>query len=287
MLRRCLACLLLVACGDDTVTTTFADTGTSSSSAGTSSSSAGPSSATSELTGEVSTAAGLTEGPTGSSGPETTTTLGGSTSSATDTSSSTGGTSSCGAPGELVDAALEHVGAPAPCGPLEFTGQRVSDPKGPTWALDGCPCDADCFQEDPWTFSLTIPADHLPELPACPRIVVDRVEGFGGCEFAAVSIWDAMTPAAPAFFHAGRGFAATAAAQAELTLGEVARATCPCEGCCGDALLWALQFDLLGQQALLDEGETQVLGAHRLVNFESHSSGLCDAPLSVHWAAGP
>ncbi len=30
-----------------------------------------------------------------------------------------------------------------------------------------------------------------------------------------------------------------------------------------------------------------VLGSHRIVNFESHSSGLCDAPLRVHWAAGP
>jgi len=283
MLRtRCLACLLLVACGDDTVTTSFADTGGTSSASGSSSSSAGPT-ATSAHTGEVSTAASLTDGPTGTSGPVTTT-----LDSATgDTAATSGGPDACGVPGEIVDAVLEHVGLPAPCGPLEFTGQRISDPKGPSWMLDGCTCGADCFQEDPWTFALTLPADHLPELPECPRIVVDRAEGFGGCEFVAVSIWDAMTPAAPAFFHAGRGFTATAAAQAELALSDVVRASCPCEGCCGDGLLWAIQFDLLGQQAIVDEGETQVLGAHRLVNFESHSSGLCDAPVGVHWAAGP
>jgi hypothetical protein len=267
-----LVAVLAVACGDDTTAMT---SGT-------------------ETTAETTT--GTTEGPSTAgptTAPNTTTnspTTPNPTATDTDVTTSgpdpTGGPGQCGVEGDTVRAELVEVGRePSPdCAPLEFTGTRTSGPKGPAWELDGCPCGDNCLVPEPWTFKVEAPAAWLPVMPACPRIVVDRVSDFGGCRFAAVSIWDLEAPGAPAVYHAGHGVAPTAAAAAELSITPITVATCECPGCCDSAELWDLQFDFAGQQLSLAEGEGAAIGAHNLINFQSHRTGVCDAPLAAHWA---
>jgi hypothetical protein len=298
--RTALLALALAACGDDTATTS-ASGSTGDTSGASTSTSGGPTSgdptATTGGPGTGSATGGATETSTtgvstdATTSPGTTTEPGttgepGTTTSSTGDSSSgtTGGVQQCGVDGEQISAELAHVADPIQCAPLTFTGQRVSDTKGPTWMLDGCPCGANCLKPDPWTFTIQGPADWLPELPICPKIVVERQMGFGLCEFVAVSIWDDQQPNAPAFFHAGHGFSVVAEAQKELKVMEVPVQTCECDFCCGPSELWDLAFDHLGNQVTLAEADSAVLDKFTAINFESHSTGLCDAPLSVHWA---
>lgn len=270
-----LLALALPACGDDTASTSFGASTTDTT---------GPAT-TDPTTDAPTTALPTTDTPdtTSTSTSTATTTTDATTEDPTATTATTGGPGVCGVDGESVLAELVHVGEPVPCGPLEFTGQLVSDPKGPIWQLDACPCGADCLVPDPWTLTMQAPAEWLPTLPACPRIVVDRQMGFGGCQFAAVSIWDSQQPNGPAFYHAGAGFQATTAAQDELTLAPVPVQTCDCEACCGPDELWDIAFDLLAVQATVAEGQTAQLDTFTAINLESHRSGLCDAPLDVHW----
>lgn len=273
--------LLAAACGDDTTTTSFG--GTSTGEPGTTGpgtgepTTAGP---TTEPTTDATTQPGT---DTATTGPDTTGPGTASTTEPGTTGGTTGGAGLCGEEGESIHAELLHVGDAPPCGPLEFTGQLVSDPKGPVWMLDGCPCGADCLQPDPWSFTLTSPAEWLPVLPACPVIVVERVMGFAVCEFASVSIWDAQKPDEPAFYHAGAGLSPTQAAAEELELARSTVETCDCDFCCAAPELWDLEFTHLGAKATASEGATVPIGGFTAVNFESHLSGLCDAPLDVSW----
>jgi len=199
------------------------------------------------------------------------------------TTDSTTGDGVCGVDGDSVAAELVQMGKPVPCGPLEFTGTRISGQKGPMWQLDGCACGDSCLIPDPWTLNVQTPAAWLPLLPECPRIVVDRAEGFGGCRFVAISVWDLAAPGEPAVYHAGSGLTPTQAGSGELTITPHSIDTCDCMGCCQPAELWDLQFNLAGADVTLSEGESAPLGQRNAINFESHHIGLCDAPLDAHW----
>ncbi|MDC0675216.1 hypothetical protein [Nannocystis radixulma] len=296
--------VLAVACADDSTAVTTADTTTSTATdAGTDSNTPSPTTTAPDPTASTITTATATDGttttpgtasdtatvtsdPTVSTDPTATgpgTTEPGTTAT-TDTSDTTTGSGVCGVAGETVAAELVHVGKPAACGPLEFTGTRISDQKGPAWQLDGCACGDNCLVPDPWTLNVQAPGPWLPLLPACPRIVVDRAEGFGGCQFVAISVWDLAAPGEPAVYHAGHGLTPTQAGSAELTITPQSIDTCDCEGCCQPAELWDLQFSLAGADVTLSEGESAALGQRNAINFESHHSGLCDAPLDAHWA---
>lgn len=305
-----IACVLLAlaaACGDDTASSSASASGTESTGAsGTTGGGATTGDATATTSGPATTSAsgtttdGTSDGttaaasstdPTGATSTTSTTgdTTGepgtsGSTGEPGSTGGSTGGAEQCGVDGEDIDAVLVHGDGPAPCGPLEFTGQLVSDPKGPAWVLDGCPCGANCLKPDPWSFTMTAPLDWLPVLPVCPRIVVERQMGFGVCEFVGVSIWDNQAQNAPAFYHAGHGFQVVAAAQKELKVAESEVKTCDCDFCCSSPILWDIAFDHLGNQATVAEGQTAALEKFTAINFEAHSSGICDDTLAVHWA---
>ncbi|MFZ6183010.1 hypothetical protein [Nannocystis pusilla] len=297
--------VVAVACADDTTAMT------SGSEASTTTSTAGPDTTTGPTTTDAQT---TTSEPTGASTITTITTAGTTepatttdpgtitdpttatttdpttpsttepaTVSTTDPETTTGG-GVCGVEGDTVSAELAQMGKPVPCGPLEFTGTRISPQKGPVWQLDGCACGDNCLIPDPWTLSVSAPAAWLPLMPACPRIVVDRVQGFNGCQFAAISVWDLQAPGEPAVYHAGHGLAPTQAGAAELTVTPHSLDTCDCMGCCQPAELWELQFTLGGADVTLTEGESAPLGQRNAINFESHHIGLCDAPLDVHWA---
>lgn len=294
--------LALAACGNDTATTGATDGGSSGTTGAAASTTDGPATTdpSGATTGEPGTTSAsatgttdATEGPATSASTDptaTTTTTGPGTTGEPGTGTSdgssgtTGGVQQCGVDGEQVDAELLHDGEPNPCGPITFTGQLVSDPKGPAWMLDGCPCGANCLKPDPWSFTMQAPLDWLPVLPVCPKIVVERQMGFGVCEFVALSIWDEQQVNAPALYHAGHGFQVVAEAQKELKVSDVAVQTCECDFCCGPPELWDIAFDHLGNQVTLAEGDSAVLDKFTAINFESHSSGICDAPLSVHWA---
>jgi hypothetical protein len=295
--RPLLLLALLTACGDDTTTTSFG--GSSSTDPGTTGQSTvdpttdGPTTdpgttnnPTTAGTGTSTTTTGTTDttDTTGVPGTSNTTETTGPDTTGPDTTGTTGGSGVCGVEGEHITAELVHVAEPAPCGSLEFTGQLVSDPKGPAWMLDGCPCGANCLKPDPWTLTMTAPGEWLPVLPACPRIVVDRQQGKGGCEFVAISVWDGQNPDLPALYHAGRGFQPTVAAAKELTLAANSVEQCDCDFCCDAPELWDIDVDHLGAKATVAEGATVPLGKFNFRNFESHTTGLCDAPLDVHWA---
>lgn len=277
--RPLLLLALLAACADDTTTTSFGDgsstgtTGQSTMEPTTAGPTTSPGTTANPTTAGTSTTTSTTDPPGTTSVPGTTATSG----------PDTGGPGVCGVEGEHLGADLVHVAEPAPCGSLEFTGQLVSNPKGPAWMLDGCPCGASCLKPDPWTLTITAPGEWLPVLPACPRIVVDRQQGKGGCEFVAISVWDGQADQ-PAIYHAGRGFQPTAAGAQELSLAPKSVQQCDCADCCSPPELWDIDVDHLGAQATVAEGATVPLGKFNFRNFESHTSGLCDAPLDVHWA---
>ncbi|PCC67335.1 hypothetical protein SAMN02745121_07017 [Nannocystis exedens] len=290
-----------VACADDTTAVT------TGSEASTTAPTTGPDTTTGPTTADAQTTTSEPTGPSTITGVTTTTATDSTTGpvTTTDTATTTDPTTAsttepatvgttdpetttggglCGVEGDMISADLAHMGKPAPCGPLEFTGTRISDQKGPVWQLDGCACGDSCLIPDPWTLSVSAPAAWLPLLPACPRIVVDRVEGFNGCQFAAISVWDLQAPGEPAVYHAGHGLAPTQAGAAELTITPHSVETCDCMGCCQPAERWDLQFSLDGADVTLGEGESAPLGPRNAINFESHHIGLCDAPLDVHWA---
>jgi hypothetical protein len=296
--RALIILALVAACGDDSTTTTFGgssstgEPGTTDQSTaspttnGPTSDPTGPSTATTSAT---TTSTSETTSTDTTSTPGTTTTTDGETTgpatSGPDTTGTTGNSGQCGVDGDSIVAELVHVGEMPPCGPLEFTGQLASNPKGPVWQLDGCACGANCLIPDPWTFTMTAPAQWLPTLPECPRIVVERQQmGFAGCEFAAVSIWDSQNPDQPAFYHAGHGFAATQAAAGELSLAEKSVGQCACDDCCTPPELFDIAVEHLGAKAIVAEGETVPVGKFTFANFESHSSGICDVAPDVHWA---
>ncbi|MCY1069399.1 hypothetical protein OV090_31955 [Nannocystis sp. RBIL2] len=297
--------VVAVACADDTTAMT------SGSEASTTASTAGPDTTTGPTTTDAQTTTApeptgastittvttasttepaTTTDPVTTTDPTTATTTDPTTPSTTEpatvstTDPETTGGGVCGVEGDTVSAELAQMGKPVACGPLEFTGTRISPQKGPVWQLDGCACGDNCLIPDPWTLSVSAPAAWLPLMPACPRIVVDRVEGFGGCQFAAISVWDLQAPGEPAVYHAGHGLSPTQAGAAELTVTPQSVETCDCMGCCQPAELWDLQFTLGGADVTLTEGESAPLGQRNAINFESHHIGLCDAPLDVHWA---
>ena len=277
-----LAAPLTSACADDSTAMTGSGT-TDTTSDTTVGSTTGTSAPTTTTMGPTSSP---TSSPTSATAPTTLTTTSDtsdtSTTSTTDTTDTTGG-GVCGVDGDSVSAELVHDDAPGGCAPLEFTGVRVSPEKGPQWELDACPCGVTCLVPDPWSLSVSAPAPWLPLIPECPRIVVERAMTFSGCEFLAMSVWDLEAPGEPAVYHAGHGFSPTQPALGELTVTAHAVDTCECVGCCDTAELWDLQLELGGDSVTLSEGATGTLGGRDAINFESHRSGICDAPLDVHW----
>lgn len=253
-----------------------------------------PSSPTSPTTGPGPSTT-VTSDPT--SDPVTTTTESASdTSGDTETTdattdTTTGGAGACGVDGPEVDADLVHDGEPAGCGVIEFTGQNQVPGAGPVYALDGCPCDSACLVPDPWTLTLDVPPEWSPGiLPACPRIVVERQMGKGGCELIGVAIWDTKEPeGSPALYHAGSHLGTIAAVAGQIEAGTAVVDECECEDCCGVPTLLDLTFSGLKAMVVIAEGQSGVLGdmdlGYEIMNFQSHLSGICDDSPAVDWIA--
>ena len=311
--------LLLAACGDDTATTlgaTDGTTGTTTTATTASPTGDTPASPTGDSTGEPTTAATdsgdattadptATSGTTGTTGTDSSTTgtdssTTGTDSSTTSTDSSTGDSSStgdtgmsgiCGADGPEVDALLVHDGEDPGCGPLEFTGTNSLLEPGPSYALDSCPCDANCLIPDPWTFTMTAPADWLPGiLPACPRIVVERAKSKQGCQLVGVAVWDTSEPpGSPAVYHAGHQLGPIAAVLGQFDTASAVVEECECENCCNVPARYDLTFTALQSELTLAEGASGLLGdlnlGYEITNFQSHLSGLCDDPAAIDWVA--
>lgn len=305
--------LALAACGDDTTNTATAP-GTTT----------GDTTATPVTTGDVP---GTTTGdPTTSGGSQsgtttdlpmtttassdtivTTSTDGTTTDASTSTSSSTGDTSTtddtttgvmlgCDFDGPELDATLVHnivpPPPPPPCGTIEFIGQNQAMSPGPVYALDGCPCNSDCFAPDPWTFTLDVPQGNLPHMmPICPRIVVERTMSKQGCELVGVTIFETENQDIPVpWYIAGSLLGPPAAAAADLEIEQLTVETCAdCPGCCNDGERYDLRFTAFNSEITLAEGEVGVFDAqgpdihHDVTNFQSHHTGICDASPAIDW----
>ncbi len=253
-------------------------------------------SSTSSTTEPATTEPATTEPATTEPGTTTTTgdtttgdTTDTSTGDTTDTTDTGGGL--CGADGPEVDATLVHIGEDPGCGPLEFTGTNYELGAGPTYMLDGCPCGAQCIKPDPWTFSVTAPADWLPgPLPVCPRIVIERQNSKQGCQLVGLAIWDTEEPdAAPAVYHAGHALGPIVAATGELATEQTVVEECDCDFCCNTPARYDLTFATLGGEATIAEGDFGMIGGpelgYAIANFQSHLSGLCDDPAAIDWVA--
>lgn len=311
---------LLVACSEDTVATTVS-AGSNSTSGDSSTSPTTTSSDSSTPSTDPSTSIGsitatdsgpITDsGPTTDSGPATDSgqTTSPATSSTSDPSTSfdpstssstgepgsssgdttTGGVVGCGMDGPEVEATLVHAGVEPGCGTIEFNGTNISDSQGPVYALDGCPCGANCLKPDPWTFTLDVPKDWQPgKLSACPRIVVERQMSKAGCELVGVSIWDTKEPGKlPARFHAGSLLGPIAAAQGELQLEQIVAEECDCDNCCNTPTRLDLKFTTLADSLTLAEGAEGTVGGnevgYNVKSFQSHLSGICDDAPAIDW----
>lgn len=205
----------------------------------------------------------------------------------------TGGGLGCGMDGPEIDANLVHLGVDPGCGPVEFIGTNMSDSSGPVYALDGCPCGANCLKPDPWTLTLDMPIDWLPgKLPVCPRIVVERQKSKQGCELVGFAVWDSQEPKdALAHFHAGSMLGPIAAAKPELQVEQLEAETCDCDNCCNIPTRLDLKFSIAQKTATLAEGEEMSLGGgegdpvgYAIKNFQSHLSGICDDSPHIDWA---
>jgi hypothetical protein len=194
--------------------------------------------------------------------------------------------------GPEIDATLVHLGEDPGCGAIAFAGTNTGDNAGPVYALDGCPCGANCLKPDPWTFTIDVPQDWLPgKLPPCPRIVVERQKSKKGCELVGVAIWDSQEPAdRPALYHAGSLLGPIAAAKGELKTEEIVAEECDCDNCCGTPTRLDLKFSIANKSATLAEGEELMLGgegdadSYQIKSFQSHLSGICDDSPHVDWA---
>ena len=221
-----------------------------------------------------------------------TTTDTGTTGTGTTSTGTTGGVMGCGMDGPQIDANLVHLGVDPGCGPVEFIGTNMSDSSGPVYALDGCPCGANCLKPDPWTLTLDMPLDWLPgKLPVCPRIVVERQKSKQGCELVGFAVWDSQAPNALADFHAGSLLGPIAAAKAELKVEQIVAEECDCDNCCSTPTRLDLKFSIAQKSGTLAEGEELSLGGgegdvngYAVKNFQSHLSGICDDSPHIDWA---
>ena len=222
--------------------------------------------------------------------PDTTTEPGTTTTSDTSTTDTTTGGDLCGADGPVIEATLMHDVVPD-CGPIEFTGQNQMNNAGPVYALDGCPCGANCIIPDPWTFTIDAPADWGPGfLPKCPRIIVERQKSKQGCELVGVAIWDAQElEGSAALYHAGSLLGPIQAVVGQIGLEQVTVNECACDGCCSPPALLDLNFTALKTEALISEGQEGMLGdadlGYKVKNFQSHLSGICDDSPAIDWVA--
>ncbi len=288
----------LAACGDDVTTATdAATTSATPTEAGSTSAmtTAGTGADTSAGTGAMTTAgtetsAGATVG---------TTSTGTSVGSETETSSgSSDGTMTTGTTGdgvcefvgtESIAAALFDADEPDnSCGKVTFMGRFDAGGDG-DWKLDTCSCGSQCLVPDPWTFTLDGPADWMPEMPMCPRIVLETVPSFDPelCLLKGVAIWDLDEPMAPPVYIAG-GMPPQLPEVFGVEVASVLDEVCPCDGCCGDDEQHHLEFEAGDELLSLAEGEVGAMTiegeAYDVANFQSHVIGLCDAPAEVYWA---
>ena len=223
---------------------------------------------------------------------DTTSDTGTTTDTSTTGTGTTGGVMGCGMDGPQIDANLVHLGVDPGCGPIEFIGTNMSDSSGPVYALDGCPCGANCLKPDPWTLTLDMPLDWLPgKLPVCPRIVVERQKSKQGCELVGFAVWDSQAPNALADFHAGSLLGPIAAAKAELKVEQIVAEECDCDNCCSTPTRLDLKFSIAQKSGTLAEGEELSLGGgegdvngYAVKNFQSPLSGICDDSPHIDWA---
>lgn len=241
-----------------------------------------PTQATSDGT-TIDPSAGTSTGEPGSSS---------SGGSSTTTDGTTGGVMGCGMEGPQIDANLVHLGEDPGCGALEFIGTNASDSSGPVYALDGCPCGANCLKPDPWTLTLDVPMDWLPgKIPVCPRIVVERQKSKQGCELVGIAIWDSQEPAdALAHYYAGSMLGPLAAAKPGLKVEQIEAETCDCGNCCNVPTRLDLKFSIAQKSGTLAEGEQLSLSngegdsnPYEVKNFQSHLSGICDDSPHIDW----
>ena len=304
---------LLLACNNDITASAGTDGSTGGESTGTSdptSPSSDPTSPTTSAsdptnpTGQTTTSAGTFTSEPGTSEPPpssepgtdttdvgTDTTAGTTADTTADTTGTTTGAGLCGGDGIVVDATLVHVGEDPGCGALEFIGSNYDLAPGPIYALDGCPCGANCIKPDPWTLTLDVPKEWLPgQVPACPRIVVERQLSKAGCELVGVAIWDTQEPeGSPALYHAGSLLGPIAAAADQIAIESVVAEECDCDDCCSVPTRWDLAFTGLKAAVTVAEGQTGLLGdkdlGFEIINFESHISGICDESPAIDWVA--
>jgi len=319
MRRLILALLpgLVLACSDDTIATSTgestSDTGSTTKDDGdpsgdpsspstpstpsTDPTTGGVSESNSDVTTNPGTVSDVTTDPTvttdpphTTSHPPATTTDAPDTTTGETTDTTTGTGDMCGSEGPVIEATLIHDVMPD-CGAVEFTGQNQMNNAGPIYALDGCPCGANCLIPDPWTFTIDAPDDWGPGfLPKCPRIIVERQKSKKGCELVGVAIWDASEPeGAPPVYHAGSLLGPIQAVIGQLGVEQVTVAECECDGCCSPPALLDLGFTAFKTDAVIGEGQEGMLGdaelGYQVKNFQSHLSGICDDSPAIDWAA--
>jgi hypothetical protein len=93
---------------------------------------------------------------------------------------------------------------PGDCDNFVFTGELIEQPGANTWALDSCPCNADCDAVDPYTFTISFSGEGAPELPAmpaCPQIELYRD---AQCDVVGVVVRDLGNGNAPVWWSTAR-----------------------------------------------------------------------------------
>ncbi|MCA9691265.1 MAG: hypothetical protein KC636_16800 [Myxococcales bacterium] len=231
-----------------------------------------------------------TTDPSDTDPTETDSTTDPTTDTDTDTDTDTGGVCEF-ADGPPVTANLFDSDKPDPsCGVREFTG-RLEVPGPGVWQLEGCPCGAQCLVPNPWTLEVNAPNSWGPDVPMCLKVVVETTQGFAPdqCIFKSLAIWtlNDNQQVGELVYLAG-GQPPVNDQVKELAATPTEAAVCSCEGCCGDDIVYDLSFKSGDLPLLkLGEGDEGMLGKYLIHNFQSHQSGLCDAPGSFSWVAKP
>ncbi|PRP92146.1 hypothetical protein ENSA5_50930 [Enhygromyxa salina] len=138
---------------------------------------------------------------------------------------------------------------PNSCNSHTFTG-RLQNGGGAVWALDACPCDAQCLIPDPYTLTINLPdMDLLPATIMCPKIEMIKNED---CEVESIVIRDLDN-------NELATWVGSHAPSAPLTMPELSVA--PVNGTmCLDHDQYALAFTLDNSDLTLSQGDAGVLG---------------------------
>jgi len=145
----------------------------------------------------------------------------GSTTAVSGTASETGTASESGSESETGDEEQDMCGGwslavdlsgsmsmPGDCQDFVFTGETFEQISPGIWALDSCPCNADCEEADPHTFALIFYGEGAPEfptMPACPQIQLNRDQN---CDIESVVVRDLADGNSPVWWAAAHNSSA-------------------------------------------------------------------------------